>query len=78
VLAVEAEQGTRLVGDEDGAGRTVGAGLQVSIGRERELDEGVHAGDEFEAKDEDTGAAFGDDLEDRLHGRGTLGQKKAT
>jgi hypothetical protein len=45
VLAVEAEQGMRLVGDEDGAGRTVGAGLQVSIRRECELDEGVHAGE---------------------------------
>jgi hypothetical protein len=43
VLAVEAEQGTRLVGDEDGAGRTIGAGLHVSVRREGELDEGVHA-----------------------------------
>jgi hypothetical protein len=34
----------RLVGYEDGAGRTVGAGLQVSIRSECELDEGVHAG----------------------------------
>jgi hypothetical protein len=32
----------------------------------------VHAGDEFEAKDEDAGAAFGEELEDRFHGRGTL------
>jgi hypothetical protein len=41
-----------------------------------ELDEGVHAGEEFEANDEDAGTEqFRDELDERVHGGEDLGKK---
>jgi hypothetical protein len=53
------------------------AALQVCIRHGRELDEGVHTGEEFEAEDKDAGTEqFGDELDKRVHGREDLGKKR--